>query len=131
LKFLLDTHIWLWSLLEPERLSRRVRQELEKSGNEFWLSPISTWELLLLLRKGLVVLNEDVVTWVAKAFRAFPLMEAPLTHEVALQTGRLKLLHQDPADHFQAATARVFGLTLITADDRLRRAGNLRVLVNR
>jgi len=59
------------------------------------------------------------------------MMEAPLTNEVALEAGRLKLLHHDPADHFLAATARVFGLTLITADDRLRRAGNVRVLVNR
>lgn len=41
MKLLLDTHIWLWSVLEPERLSRRVSKEIQDMSNELWLSPIS------------------------------------------------------------------------------------------
>ena len=42
MKLLLDTHVFLWSLLEPERLPENVTKELEDRDNEIWLSPIST-----------------------------------------------------------------------------------------
>ena len=48
MKLLLDTHIWLWGLAEPKRLSRQVYRELTDTKNELWISPVSTWEILLL-----------------------------------------------------------------------------------
>ena len=59
MKLLLDTHIWLWSLLEPERLGSQVRLALEKNGNELWLSPISVWEALMLVERGRLVVEAD------------------------------------------------------------------------
>jgi PIN domain nuclease of toxin-antitoxin system len=52
MRLLLDTHIWIWSLAEPKRLSRRVQNELRDVNNELWLSPVSTWEALLLHAKA-------------------------------------------------------------------------------
>jgi len=46
LKLLLDTHILLWSLIEPERLSHHVATALEDPANELWLSPVAIWEVL-------------------------------------------------------------------------------------
>jgi len=57
--------------------------------------------------------------------------EAPLTREVALQSGAVDLQHADPADRFLAATARVLDLTVVTADRRLLRAKSFRSLANR
>lgn len=131
MKLLLDTHIWLWSLLEPDKLARRVVQALEAAENELWLSPISTWELLVLVKKNRVVLNKDVSEWISEAMEKVPLQEAPLTHEVALATRHTGLQHRDPADHFLAATARVFGLTLVTADKRMIGVRGLAILENR
>jgi len=131
MRYLLDTHIWLWSLLAPEHLTRRVVRALENRENELWLSPISTWELLVLVEKDRVRLNKDVEDWVAEAMSAVPLREAPFTYEVALETRRVKLPHRDPADRFLAATARVFDLTLITSDTRLIHVKGLSVLANR
>ena len=51
MKLLLDTHIWIWSVGEPQRLTRRVAKELDDAQNELWLSPVSIWEALLLHRK--------------------------------------------------------------------------------
>jgi PIN domain nuclease of toxin-antitoxin system len=130
-KLLLDTHIWLWSLLEPERLSRRVVQALENPGNELWLSPISTWELGILVQKGRLELGQEVGAWVGRALTEVPLKEAPLTHEIALAAPRIALSHQDPADRFLAATAKVLGLTLVTGDDRLLEAEGFSILANR
>jgi PIN domain nuclease of toxin-antitoxin system len=129
LKLLLDTHIWLWSLQDAQRLGRRVQHELKDSANELWLSPISTWEALTLHAKGRIHLHGDLTEWVAKA--TAPLREAPLTHEIALAARALKVLNQDPADRFLAATAQVLDLTLVTADSNLLGLGEISTLANR
>jgi PIN domain nuclease of toxin-antitoxin system len=129
LKLLLDTHIWLWALAEPTQLGRRLRQELKSEENELWLSPVSTWEALLLNRKGRIRLHGDLRTWLAAA--TAPFKEAPLTHEIVLAAHALPLPHPDPADRFLAATAQVLGLTLVTADARLLGLGDISTLANR
>ncbi|MDR3674063.1 MAG: type II toxin-antitoxin system VapC family toxin [Acidobacteriota bacterium] len=131
MNLLLDTHIWLWGLLAPENLSPRVVAALQNPANELWLSPISTWELLVLCEKGRVALKEPVDAWLAKAFAKVPLKDASLTHAVALETRAVRLPHRDPADHFLVATARVYGLTLVTADRQLIRSRAVSILANR
>ena len=120
MKLLLDTHIWVWSLLEPARVAPRIARALEDPANEKWLSPISIWECMVLVEKGRVKLNMDVEDWIARALAEFPPREAPLTTEVVLAMTKIHLPHRDPADAFLAATAKVFQLTLVTADTRLR-----------
>src|ERR1700690_891220 len=119
MKLLLDTHIWLWSLGEPHRLSRRVAKELDDRQNELWLSPISIWEAFLLFRKKRIQIDTDFTTWLAASLSALPVIEAPLTLEVARTLPTLGMPHDDPADLFLAATAKAFGLMLITADRNL------------
>ena len=129
MKLLLDTHIWLWSLQEPGRLGKSTRHELRNPENELWLSPISTWEALILHEKGRIRLEGDLDDWVAES--TAPFREAPLTHEVVAAARRLSLPHRDPADRFLAATAQVFQLTLVTADARLLGLGEIATLGNR
>jgi len=129
LRFLLDTHIWLWSLHDPSRLGKRVLEELSNPENELWLSPISTWEALTLNTKGKIRLPADLSQWVAQA--TAPLREAPLTHEIALAARQLPLPHYDPADRFLAATAQTLHLTLVTADQNLLGLGDISTLANR
>jgi len=130
-KLLLDTHIWIWSVADKSRLRPRVLKALENPANELWLSPISVWELLILVEKGRVVLNVDVREWIGQALEAAPLQEAPLTTEVVLATREIRLSHHDPADAFLAATAKVFDLTLVTSDARLIATKGLSILPNR
>jgi len=129
-RLLLDTHIWLWSLLEPVRLTKQVAAELENPDNELWLSPISLWEVLILVEKRRVVLDLDAAVWIRRVLARVPFKEAPLNHEVALKSRSLSLAHQDPADRFLAATALVYDLTLVTADERLLHSKELHVLPN-
>ena len=131
MKLLLDTHIWLWALLEPERLTATVSAALESAENELWLSPISVWEAMVLAERGRVVVNAAPAEWVQEMVRAIPRREAPLTHDIAVASRHLSLPHQDPADRFIAATAQVMGLTLVTADERLLRCSEYARLANR
>jgi PIN domain nuclease of toxin-antitoxin system len=131
MKLLLDTHIWLWMAIEPNRLASRVRKVLDDPENELWLSSISVWELTVLCRKGRFRTSPELPVWVANTMGELRLTEAPLTVEVALAISSLNLPHNDPADGFIAATAKVFGLTLVTADERLAKLADVAVLPNR
>ena len=128
MKLLLDTHIWLWALHDPTRLSHRVRDVLKNPANELWLSPVSTWEALLLNAKGKIRLPANLADWLTAA--TAPMREAPLTHEIVLIAQQLPLPKRDPADRFLAATAQLMDLTLVTADDSLLRLGTIRTMKN-
>ena len=129
MRLLLDTHIWLWSLLEPSRLGPHLRRELVNQQNELWLSPVSAWEALILNAKGRFRLPADVRGWMAQAIGN--LREAPLTHQIAIASQQLPWPHPDPVDRFLAATAQVLDLTLVTADARLLGLGEIKTLANR
>lgn len=131
MRLLLDTHIWLWSLGEPGNLGRRVARELEKSANELWLSPLSIWEVLLLHEKGNLAINTPFEDWVRYSVAKSSLREAPLTHEVAIEAYNVKLKHRDPVDRLLVATAKIFDLTLVTADRKLISVEGVSVLPNR
>jgi PIN domain nuclease of toxin-antitoxin system len=130
LKLLLDTHIWLWSLLEPARLSKRVRAALRRTGNELWLSPISVWELLVLAERGRLKLDDEPRKWIAEALTHTPTQEAVLTFEVAVRSREIMAAHSDPADRFLVATASVYELTLVTADESLIKLKPCPILAN-
>lgn len=119
MKLLLDTHIWLWSLLEPKHLSAKVTAELENPLNELWLSPISIWELLILVGDGRVSLGMDPEDWVQNALSMVALKEATINNAVVLKTSQIDLT--DLLDRFLVATAMVYDLTLVTSDERLFR----------
>ncbi len=128
MKLLLDTHIWLWALHDPTRLSHRVRDVLRTPANELWLSPASTWEALLLNAKGKIRLPANLADWLTAA--TAPMREAPLTHEIVLIAKQLPLPQCDSADRFLAATAQLMDLTLVTADDSLLQLGTIRTMKN-
>lgn len=131
MKLLLDTQVWLWAAgAEQRRLSPRVRRSVEATSSELFLSPISVWEAYLLALDGRLRTVHEPTRWLREMMRDFPTREAALTSEVAIESQRLDLPHQDPADRFIAATALVYGLTLVTADERLSKCPQLRVLYN-
>ena len=83
MNLLLDTHVWLWSLLEPERLRPAVQAALADAGTRRWLSPLSAWEAHLLIERGRLAVDRPAAEWVRAAPAAAPIEEAPLTAEIA------------------------------------------------
>ncbi len=118
MRYLLDTHAWLWGLLEPHRLATSCKRALQRA-DEIWLSPISVWEASLLLESKRIRVRQDPQRWLADALTKSAMQTADLTVEVAMESRRIALPHEDPADRFIAATAIVYDLTLVTADKRL------------
>ena len=107
-----------------------MTKELADPRNELWLSPISVWELVLLVEKKRLELHRDVGEWVHQSFRDLDLQEATFTMAVADELRFTLLGYRDPGDRFLVATAKVYGLTLVTADQRLRQIPHIRLLSN-
>jgi PIN domain nuclease of toxin-antitoxin system len=128
LNLLLDTHVWIWSHLEPHKLAKPVLRAIEDPANEVWLSPISVWETAILVEKRRVIVEGDFDEWIGALLNRPHLKEAPITAEVALATNAFRVRHRDPADAFLAATAKVYGLTLVTADTALLRSKEIATL---
>ena len=105
MKYLLDTHIWLWSLLDPNKISSQVQEILRNGANELYISPITVWETLTLAEKGKIELDPSPEEWIIEALQRSPVVEAPLYHAVAIKSKSITLPHHDPADRFIAATA--------------------------
>lgn len=117
---LLDTHALLWWHADGDRLSDRARTAIEEAATVF-VSPISSWEVATLVRKGRIVLDRPLVTWTNDLLaESGPARCAPLTPEVATVAGGLEDFHGDPADRLIYATALVGRLPLVTKDRRLR-----------
>lgn len=129
MRLLLDTHIWLWSLSAPQRLTLQVRRALGKPANELWLSPISTWEVVQLLEKKRIRIEGHFEAWLPQA--RSHLREALLSHDVAAAAADVRLPHRDPGDLLLVATARVLNLTLVTADENIIDAKQVSTLANR
>ena len=116
---LLDTHVWFWYLVGSRRLPVRIRRAIERSAGNCWLSPISVWELGMLVDRDRIRLHSSYRAWVTEAFERLPLREAPLSFDVALRSREIVLPTKDPADHFLAATALTHDLRLATVDRHL------------
>ena len=131
MKLLLDTHIWIWSQLEPWRITSEVTKELGDPRNELWLSPVSIWELVLLVEKKRIEINADMGELVQQSVQELDLQEAPFNSAVAHELRFTLLGYRDPGDRFLVATAKIYGLILVTADLRLQQVPDLQLLANR
>jgi PIN domain nuclease of toxin-antitoxin system len=116
-KLLLDTHAWLWRLLDPQRLSDAAEEAIAARDSELFLSPVSAWETLVLARKGRLSLSPSPSEWVLDALRRSAPSAVPISHGIAMRSEALAgFASEDPADRFLVATALEHDLILVTAD---------------
>ena len=130
MNLLLDTHIWIWALQSPEKLSRRIQKELQRNSNEVYLSPVSIWEAHHLERRGRIRTKLNFSQWLDAVFAQVPLREAPFNFAVAAASARIELPQSDLGDIFLAATASALDLTLVTTDSQLLACSWLKTLAN-
>lgn len=120
----LDTHAWIWWVGDPERLSAKAKDCIDKevSAGQVYVSSISAWEITLLVKRGRLSLTMDVETWVEKS-EALPFLKfIPVDNAIAIRSVLLPgSLHPDPADRIIIATALRLGAHLITKDDKLHK----------
>ena len=116
LKILLDTHVWLWVLGEPERFSRSGLARLRSSDNTFFVSAASTWEIAIKHALGKLRVPFDAVEYLRSRLDQTPATPLSITHEHALRVAQLPRHHRDPFDRMLIAQAQVEGLVVMTND---------------
>lgn len=117
----LDTHVWIWWVSEPLKLSSAARSALEYAKSA-GVCPISCWEISTKVAQGKLTLDREVGLWVRQALARPPLALLQLSAEIAVAAGRLGLagFHGDPADRLIVATAMHHGAQLISKDEEIR-----------
>lgn len=115
MRLLIDSHVMLWLLYEPERLSRSVRSAIEKA-DEVSVSLVSLWELAIKYGKGRLVYSPGQLTM---GIGEAGFTELPVAHRHILKLPFVSLAHRDPFDTMLVAQAMSENLTLVTADRAL------------
>jgi PIN domain nuclease of toxin-antitoxin system len=122
MKYLLDTHTWIWWNLRPKNLSQKVLKLIENGDayDELLLSAISPWEFSKLLEKGRIGISTNPGEWIYTALEMPKLRFVHLTPMIAYHSTVLpKPFHDEPADQIIVATAREESATIITKDKRI------------
>jgi PIN domain nuclease of toxin-antitoxin system len=127
----LDTHILVWWFDERPRLSRRVRELLDRAGPErpLRVSAISLWEISNLYSFGRLDLKRPLRDWLEMATASPKVDVASITPAVAAAVATLpEAFHRDPADRIIVATSLVLGEPLVTVDRRIVESGIVPVI---
>jgi len=114
----LDTHVLVWWVQSPERLSPRAAAAID-DATRLCVSSITFWEISLLVRKKRLDLGLPIESWVENVCAIDRLMPIPLTAHAALSADLLPM-HPDPADRFIVATARQEAAPLVSCDQMIR-----------
>jgi len=120
MRLLLDTHVFLWLLSEPERLRKHLGL-LEDPANELLLSAASSWEIAIKFQLGRVDLPDDPGRYIPDRMRTIGAGPLPVEHSHALAVSKLPRLHRDPFDRLLVAQARHLRLRIVTADAQIAR----------
>ncbi|MGB1196816.1 MAG: type II toxin-antitoxin system VapC family toxin [Synechococcus sp.] len=118
MQLLLDTHLLLWAVVEPERLDVALVGMLEDPLNTPVFSVVSLWELVI--KRGLDRTDFQLEpSLLRQALLEAGWRELPVQAHHVLAVGQLPPLHRDPFDRLLLAQAQADGLLLITADQQL------------
>lgn len=115
MRLLLDTHVFLWMQVTPERLGRSLAL-VEDTANELILSAASSWEIALKWALGKLALPDPPDVYVPRRVQSSGVTTLPVEHSHALAVARLPMHHSDPFDRLLVAQARVERLRLVTVD---------------
>jgi PIN domain nuclease of toxin-antitoxin system len=119
---IIDTHVWLWLLHDPNQLSNAAREqiEIEEVQNGILVSAISVWEIAVKSSLGKLALSLPIDDWYALAKSHSGIVIEPLNPEDAIASTQLPGdFHKDPADRIIVAMARRYNVPLITCDNNI------------
>jgi PIN domain nuclease of toxin-antitoxin system len=116
MRCLIDTHIFIWWILDHPKLPRSLRQIIADSTTELFFSSASAWEIIIKSTLGKLSLPENPTEWIRKHLDLNRIHALPITLDHALMLHELPSLHKDPFDRIMVAQAKCEDLTIITDD---------------
>ena len=121
MKYLVDTSVFVHSVLSQPRLSHRAIKLLTDGSSELFLSAVSPWEITIKVGTGKLVLPVSPAEFVTRAVQTMSLQALNITYLHALEVDELPTHHRDPFDRMLIAQARIEGMTILTDDKIFQR----------
>jgi PIN domain nuclease of toxin-antitoxin system len=121
MKYLLDTHIFLWWITDNSKLQRNTRDLISDKSNELFLSSASLWEMMIKSKLNKIDLPDDPKAYLKEQVEINSINILNITLEHSLETYDLPEIHKDPFDRMLIAQARVEKLTILTTDSFIKR----------
>lgn len=122
--YLLDTHAFIWSLDEPDKLSKEAFGIIEDLDNNIYVSAAVTWEITIKRTKSALDFTGDIVQQIHEQF----FLPISITHQHARALEQVPRIHHDPFDRIMIAQAIVEDMTLITRDKTIAKYPNVKLL---
>lgn len=121
MRVLLDTHAFLWWVLEDRRLSPVARDLIADPDTDVLVSPVSAWEIAIKAGDGRLDLPEPVRTYVPSRMAANNFFELPVTVSHAIRVADLPVIHRDPFDRLLIVQAQAEAIAIVTSDPAITR----------
>jgi len=115
MRLLVDTHVFLWFILDDPRIARTARPMLTSAEHERYVSMASVWEVAIKHGLGKLQLTDGLPGFIRDIEQAnFEILGITAGHILELAT--LPLHHRDPFDRMLIAQAKHEGMHLLTVD---------------
>ena len=121
MKVLIDTHVFLWILVSPKKLSSRARSIIESGDNHVLLSTASLWEIAIKEQVGKLSLPNPPERYLRRRIAESDIEMLPVSAQHALRLFSLPVHHKDPFDRIIVAQSQEEDIAIITADAVMRR----------
>ncbi|MFP5227229.1 MAG: type II toxin-antitoxin system VapC family toxin [Acidobacteriota bacterium] len=115
MNLLLDTHVLLWALIDPDRVPAPMRRLIEDTANRVWFSADSIWEIAIKHSLGREDFPAEPAA-IAKAARETGFEDLTVTARHAAAVDTLPWPHRDPFDRLLVAQAHAEGMKLLSLD---------------
>ena len=120
MRYLLDTHTFLWWVLDDSQLSPVCRQIIAEPANTIYFSAASAWEISIKARAGKLPLPETPMRYIPDRLHRNRFVALSISIEHTLQTYTLPLHHRDPFDRILVAQGQIEDLPILTADNLIK-----------
>ncbi len=121
-KIVLDTHIWIWAVIGSSKLLKSFQTHFEQASKiqDILISPMSIWEIGMLVEKNRIQVDMDVEDWIEQALDIPGIQLCPITPRISIHSTRLSgEVHGDPVDRLLIATAYEENAVLVTCDKKI------------
>jgi len=116
MRYLLDTHTFLWMAADPASLSQKTSKIVREIGNLLYLSAASGWEITMLWQLKRLELPDEPQRFIPEAMQKLAVLPLPIGFQTAISAVMLPLIHRDPFDRILIAEAMKEKMIVLTKD---------------
>ncbi len=121
MRYLLDTHTFLWWNMDDAQLSSLAKDLIADGSNEIYVSAVTAWEIAIKTARGRLSLPEEPTRYIPNRMNLYGFLALPVQISHAVQVYTLPMHHANPFDRLLVAQSQIESMPLITLDADIRK----------